>query len=74
MKGTCEDCGTFVRGEICPHCGHRTAEGTHRLGKAALLLGLTLAAGCPSPNNSSQADYGAFTTDTMTETGDTGQE
>ncbi|MCB9687732.1 MAG: hypothetical protein H6738_24865 [Alphaproteobacteria bacterium] len=71
MLGTCKSCGSFVRGETCPHCERVDLPLPSLAGPVALLLGLTMT-GCPV----GQADYGISTTDdpTPTETGDTGQE
>lgn len=72
MFGTCDSCGTFVRGGPCPHCGvDRSRVGL--ASAAVLLLGLGVvsaaAPGC-------QAEYGVMVTDTDTDTddgtGDTG--
>lgn len=69
MIGTCSACGTFVRGETCPHCDRRDVPIASLAGPVALLLGLTMA-GCPAP----QADYGISIPTETSETGDTDAE
>ena len=68
MIGTCSACGTFVRGETCPHCGKRGLAPVVALSAAAVLLGLTAQA-CITIG---QEEYGVMHTDVVHETGDTG--